>query len=99
MITTFFGVIFNINFYIFQCTSQINFDDSVIQNCFESYRGVDLLKVIGESTNSLRPPITFIPTITIDGSQGRQESILKDLLSEVCKAAGDSREVKDICKI
>nr|NP_001163836.1 uncharacterized protein Dmel_CG41378, isoform B [Drosophila melanogaster]EFA98685.1 uncharacterized protein Dmel_CG41378, isoform B [Drosophila melanogaster] len=82
-----------------KCTSQINFDDSVIQNCFESYRGVDLLKVIGESTNSLRPPITFIPTITIDGSQGRQESILKDLLSEVCKAAGDSREVKDICKI
>lgn len=87
MITTFFGLIFNINFYIFQCTSQINFDDSVIQNCFESYRGVDLLKVIGESTNSLRPPITF------------QESILKDLLSEVCKAAGDFIEVRDICKI
>jgi len=60
---------------------------------------VDLLKVIGESTNSLRPPITFIPTITIDGSQGRQESILKDLFSEVCKAAGDFIEVRDICKI
>ncbi|XP_026838636.1 gamma-interferon-inducible lysosomal thiol reductase isoform X2 [Drosophila erecta] len=83
---------------MYKCAKQFNFDVTIIQNCFESNRGVDLLKVIGEATHLLRPPVTFIPTITIDGSQGRQESILKDLFSEICKAAGDSEEVKDVCQ-
>ncbi|XP_039500962.1 GILT-like protein 1 isoform X1 [Drosophila santomea] len=83
---------------MYKCAKQNNFNVTVIQSCFESKRGTDLLKAIGEATHLLRPPATFIPTITIDGSQGRQESILKDLLSEVCKAAGDSEEVKDVCK-
>lgn len=56
------------------------------------------MKLNGDATNALRPPVQFIPTITLDGSQGRQASILKDLLGEVCKAAGDTTEAEKFCK-
>ncbi|XP_041564829.1 uncharacterized protein LOC108148487 isoform X9 [Drosophila elegans] len=80
------------------CSKQHNFENvELIQNCFDSDHGVELLKRNGEATHALRPSVTFIPTITIDGSQGRQASILKDLFSEVCKAAGESEEAKSVC--
>ncbi|XP_052854747.1 gamma-interferon-inducible lysosomal thiol reductase isoform X3 [Drosophila gunungcola] len=82
-----------------KCSKQHNFENvDLIQNCFDSDHGVELLKRNGEATHALRPSVTFIPTITIDGSQGRQASILKDLFSEVCKAAGESEEAKNVCR-
>lgn len=62
-----------------------------IFNC--SPHGAELLKMHGEITHALRPMVTFIPTITLNGSQGRQASILKDLLSEVCKLTGSHPDV------
>ncbi|XP_033236204.1 gamma-interferon-inducible lysosomal thiol reductase [Drosophila pseudoobscura] len=70
----------------------------LVQKCYDSKQGSELLKQNGEATHSLRPQVTFIPTITIDGYQGRQASILKNLLFEVCKAAGDTDQAKQICK-
>lgn len=58
-----------------------------------SPHGAELLKMHGELTHALRPSVTFIPTITLNGSQGRQASILKDLLHEVCKVAGGHPDV------
>ncbi|XP_050745658.1 gamma-interferon-inducible lysosomal thiol reductase isoform X4 [Drosophila biarmipes] len=81
-----------------KCAKQHNIDDTLIQKCFDSNQGLDLLKLNGEATHALRPPVTFIPTITIDGSQGRQASILKDLFSEVCKAVSDVAEAENICQ-
>lgn len=49
----------------------------------------------GEITHALKPSVSFIPTITLNGSQGRQASILKNLLEEVCKVAGGN---PDICQ-
>ncbi|XP_070070070.1 gamma-interferon-inducible lysosomal thiol reductase [Drosophila takahashii] len=82
---------------MYKCSKQHIIDVMLIKKCFDSNQGVDLLKLNGEATHALSPPVTFIPTITIDGSQGRQASILKDLLSEVCKAVGDSAKAKNIC--
>ncbi|XP_070855227.1 gamma-interferon-inducible lysosomal thiol reductase isoform X5 [Drosophila suzukii] len=72
-----------------KCAKEHNIDYTLIQKCSDSKQGLDLLKLNAEATHALRPPVTFIPTITIDGSQGRQASILKDLFSEVieCKDA------------
>lgn len=60
-----------------------------------SPHGAELLKMHGEITHALKPSVSFIPTITLNGSQGRQASILKDLLEEVCKVAGGH---PDICQ-
>ncbi|KRG00338.1 uncharacterized protein Dwil_GK27207 [Drosophila willistoni] len=82
-----------------RCAEECGLEDKDrIQKCVDSSQGTALLKLNGEVTHALRPSITFIPTITIDGSQGRQPSILKNLLSEVCKAAGSSDLANKICK-
>lgn len=67
------------------CAKEYRVDYEAISKCFDSPHGAELLKLYGESTDSLRPKVSFIPTVTLDGSQGRQASILKDLLGEVCK--------------
>ncbi|KAL7739034.1 hypothetical protein ACLKA6_001942 [Drosophila palustris] len=82
-----------------KCTKQYNVENiDLIQKCYDSSHGSELMKLNGDATHALRPAVTFIPTITLDGSQGRQPSILKDLLSEVCKAAGDMEQAEQICK-
>lgn len=67
------------------CAKENHVDYEAINKCYESPHGAELLKLHGEATAALRPRVSFIPTITLDGAQGRQASILKDLLSEVCK--------------
>lgn len=70
------------------CAKENRVDYEAINKCYDSPHGAELLKLHGEATNALRPHVSFIPTITLDGSQGRQASILKDLLVEVCKIVG-----------
>ncbi|KAH8263576.1 hypothetical protein KR044_010851, partial [Drosophila immigrans] len=81
-----------------KCAKQHNVDNlDLIQKCYDSSHGSELMKLNGDATHALRPAVTFIPTITLDGSQGRQASILKDLLSEVCKVAGKTEQTQKIC--
>lgn len=66
-------------------------DVETIQKCYTSPHGKELLKIAGEATKALRPSVSFIPTITLDGDQRSQKAILKDLMSEICdvlKSAG-----------
>lgn len=72
-------------------------DTEQVQKCFDSPHGAELLKMHGELTHALSPSVSFIPTVTLDGSQGRQASILKDLLGEVCKIAGGAELHPDAC--
>lgn len=67
------------------CAKEKHVDYEAIHKCYDSPHGAELLKLHGEATAAIRPQVSFIPTITLDGSQGRQASILKDLLGEVCK--------------
>lgn len=68
-----------------QCSKEFPVDVETIQKCYTSLHGRELLKIAGDATKALRPKVSFIPTITIDGDQRRQASVLKDLLSEVCE--------------
>ncbi|XP_037039003.1 gamma-interferon-inducible lysosomal thiol reductase-like [Bradysia coprophila] len=76
-----------------KCTREHQVEWEPIQKCYDSPHGAELLKMHGELTHALRPSVTFIPTITLNQSQGRQASILKDLLQEVCKVAGGHPDV------
>ncbi|KAI8116425.1 hypothetical protein FF38_02923 [Lucilia cuprina] len=81
-----------------KCAKQHNIENiDLIQKCYDSSNGSELLKLNGDVTHALRPSITFIPTITLDGSQGRQATILKNLLAEICKIAGDNEKAEEIC--
>lgn len=67
-----------------QCAKEVGATWDVINQCSISQEGSELLKQYGEETHSLNPSVSFIPTITLDKSQGDQKDILKDLLKEVC---------------
>ncbi|XP_058824551.1 GILT-like protein 2 [Topomyia yanbarensis] len=71
----------------YRCAKEYSVEIESIQKCYDSPHGAELLKLHGEATHALRPAVSFIPTITLDGQQGRQASILKDLFGEVCKVA------------
>lgn len=79
------------------CAKVNRIDYEPIQKCVDSPHGAELLKIHGEATNALRPQMTFVPTITLDGYQGRQASILKDLFGEVCKVATGHGTAPDVC--
>lgn len=48
--------------------------------------GIKLLKKHGERTNSLKPSVTFIPTIELNDNQNivPQAQILKDFKKSIC---------------
>lgn len=65
--------------------------------CSESPHGAELLKVHGDETNALRPKMSFVPTVTLDGMQNYQGAILKDLFGEVCKVLAGRGTSPPIC--
>ncbi|XP_074112045.1 gamma-interferon-inducible lysosomal thiol reductase-like protein [Cotesia typhae] len=67
------------------CAEKYHLDAELILNCSKTNRGPELLAQYGKMTHALKPPITFIPTITLDGDSDDQSSILINLLQEVCK--------------
>ncbi|XP_077268053.1 gamma-interferon-inducible lysosomal thiol reductase-like protein [Temnothorax americanus] len=66
------------------CAGRISVDLESMKKCTNTVRGKELLAKYGEMTNSLVPRVSFIPTITLDGSSEHQVRILKNLLKEVC---------------
>ncbi|XP_055917963.1 GILT-like protein 1 [Eupeodes corollae] len=83
---------------LYRCARDYNLETAnSIQKCYDTNHGSELLKMNGDATHALRPAVSFIPTITIDGAQGKQAAILKNLMGEVCKVASGDSLVKDIC--
>ncbi|XP_011860005.1 PREDICTED: gamma-interferon-inducible lysosomal thiol reductase-like [Vollenhovia emeryi] len=66
------------------CARRISVDLDSLKECTNTERGKELLAKYGEMTNSLAPRVSFIPTITLDGSSEHQVRILKNLFKEVC---------------
>ncbi|KAL0116774.1 hypothetical protein PUN28_009998 [Cardiocondyla obscurior] len=66
------------------CAKRISVDLTSIKKCTNAERGKILLAKYGDMTNSLVPRVSFIPTITLNGSSEHQVRILKNLLKEVC---------------
>ncbi len=57
-----------------------------IRRCASGREGQVLLAEVGRETQALRPKASFIPTIVINGDQGDQRQILKNLAREICRA-------------
>lgn len=68
-----------------RCSKSQIIDVETIQKCYSSLHGKELLKLAGAATSALRPRVSFIPTITLDGDQRRQATVLRDLMGEICK--------------
>lgn len=81
-----------------QCAREFTIDVETIQKCFSSLHGKELLKIAGEATKALRPPVSFIPTVTLDGDQRRQKMMLKDLMSEICEVLKIGGMVPKACE-
>lgn len=69
-----------------------------IQKCYNSLHGKELLKIAGEATHALSPGVTFIPTVTLDGQQRRQATILRDLFAELCTVLAESGLTPKVCE-
>lgn len=85
-----------------KCAGEHKLEDGVsrsIQNCYHSSYGNRLLKLNGDETHALRPKITFIPTVTLDGSQEKQSDILKNFLLALCKFIEANPNHNDVCSI
>ncbi|KAK0083244.1 hypothetical protein PV325_009104 [Microctonus aethiopoides] len=67
------------------CAEEMNIDAEPILNCAKSIKGSELLAKYGKMTDALRPPVTYVPTITLDKDTANQAAILINLLREVCK--------------
>lgn len=68
-----------------KCAESLGIDWSVIDKCVDSREGQELLAMYGDDTHSLRPKISFVPTILLDGSQNGQKDILKNLRLQICR--------------
>ncbi|XP_044766100.1 gamma-interferon-inducible lysosomal thiol reductase-like [Coccinella septempunctata] len=68
------------------CGKQLNIDHLPILICAKEDKASQLLKKHGERTHALNPPVSFIPTIEINGSQDLAplSKILKNLKQTVC---------------
>lgn len=81
-----------------QCAREFTIDVETIQKCYNSPHGKELLKIAGEATKALRPAVSFIPTITLDGDQRSQKAILKDLMSEICDVLKSGGMIPKACE-
>ncbi|KAG5899443.1 GILT-like protein 1, partial [Gonioctena quinquepunctata] len=70
-----------------RCARELNIDYLPIAECSKNIKGSQLLKMYGERTNSLQPPVKFIPTIELNDSQNTiaQPAILKGLHKSICE--------------
>lgn len=68
-----------------KCVEKYSENWENVESCVLSEKGTSIMKHMGDMTNSLNPPVSFIPTITIDGSQDDQKHILQDLHKVLCK--------------
>ncbi|KAG0720505.1 Gamma-interferon-inducible lysosomal thiol reductase [Chionoecetes opilio] len=56
-----------------------------VERCVESEKGGSIMKHMGDMTHSLRPKVSFIPTVEIDGSLSEQSHIQQDLHKVLCR--------------
>ena len=67
------------------CADKLGLDWQSVLKCSENHEGGNLLAAIGDDTNSLKPSVSFIPTVQLNGSQERQKLMLKDLSKAICE--------------
>ncbi|CAN8005911.1 unnamed protein product [Ixodes pacificus] len=70
-----------------KCTRDGPMDSKKIQGCASSSQGKNLFQKMGARTAALKPPITTVPSVVIDGTFNKknQKKIQKDLKAAVCR--------------
>ncbi|CAN8025886.1 unnamed protein product [Ixodes persulcatus] len=70
-----------------KCTRDGPMDSQKIQGCVSSSQGKNLFQKMGARTAALKPPITTVPSVVIDGTFNKknQKKIQKDLKAAVCR--------------
>jgi hypothetical protein len=69
-----------------KCAEIVGIDWAPIQACSEGGKEGDrLLAEFGDKTHALRPKVSFIPTVQVNGSQDGQKDMQKNLLKELCR--------------
>ena len=48
------------------CAEKMHLDVEPILNCSKGSKGSELLALFGRMTDALKPPVSFIPTVTLD---------------------------------
>lgn len=66
-----------------ECATDLGIDYKLISTCADNYESSLLLKENGERTKGLRPAVTFIPTILMNGAQNK--AVLVNLFKELCQ--------------
>lgn len=70
------------------CAGTLGLQYDVIESCVSGPSGPKYLKEMGQKTESLKPKLSFVPWININGQHDdvTQEKSLDDLKSVVCSA-------------
>lgn len=68
-----------------KCAGKLDVNWSKIQECTDGKEGGELLAMHGDDTHSMRPKLSFVPTILLDGSHEQQKDILKNFRLELCR--------------
>jgi len=67
------------------CLAAAGLDWATASACAESEVSLQKTLQFGQETTQLQPPLTSVPTVTVDGSQSGEKAILADLLFFVCQ--------------
>ena len=68
-----------------KCADELGINWQPIYKCGKVVEGQKLLAMYGDDTHSLRPKVSFIPTVVVNGRQDGQTDMLKNLTSFVCR--------------
>ena len=72
--------------YSLQCADMLDLNWGEIERCTNSGEGKDLLAESGAQSLIVKPHLSFIPTVALNGDFSGQNLRLKNLLSTVCNA-------------
>lgn len=74
-----------------QCAEMLDINWPVIERCADSKEGKELLAEVGRESLGVKPHLSFIPTVALNGDFSDQPMRLKNLLSTVCNAFNGHR--------
>ncbi|XP_049768735.1 GILT-like protein 1 isoform X1 [Schistocerca cancellata] len=73
-----------------ECADELGLPFSTISECANGTAGSELMRAYGNTTKDLSPPLTSVPTVTLNGNRGNQTAILYDFWEEVVKLSQET---------
>ena len=91
-----FGVLYSLfiidqQFLLLQCAEIHGVNWVPIQNCSSSIEGAQLLVQHGDATHNLRPKMTIVPHVLLNGRHIKSDEALTNFKHILCSDYGDPR--------